>query len=405
VDRHEWDDFAPYVYVTRDAGQTWSSIVGNLPAAGWINVVREHPANPRLLFVGTETGLFVSLTGGEGWTRFTGTFPTVPVDDLVVHPRDNDLVVGTHGRSIYVLDDITWLSGVTSPSILTADVHLFPPRAATVMQLWKDESYGAQRQFIGPNPPHGAAITYHLATASPGAKIVVRGPDREVVRELAAAGDAGFNRVIWDLRAGAPEGVPNARGPYVLPGTYTIYLAAAGGAIPAPLQVHWDPAFAVSDKDRRLRFTFLRDAGELQRRLHRVSTTLTALRSQLEKRQDLKAVPAAAALLAQVEQRQRQADGGGRAGGDEAGFGRNLRAQVTGLAGELEGGGAQQGTLSGPTAVQRARLAASSAEMDKLVTDVDNILSDDLERLNAELDSLRIPRITVSASSSRQFNW
>jgi photosystem II stability/assembly factor-like uncharacterized protein len=404
IDRHDWDDFAPYVFVTRDSGQTWATVTGNLPAVGWVNVVREHPQNPRLLFAGTETGLFVSLNGGERWTRFTGGFPTVPVDDLVIHPRDNDLVVGTHGRAIYVLDDISWLSGVTSPSVLTADVHLFPPRPATVMQLWKHESYMAQRQFIGPNPPHGAVITYHLAAPSE-TQIVVRGPDREIVRELTATGEAGFNRVVWDLRAAGPQGVPNTRGPFVLPGKYTMYLSAAGGAIPSPIQVEWDPDFPLSDEERRLRFTFLKDAGELQRRLHEVTTTLTSLRTELAKREDVKAVPAAAAVLSSVEQRQRRV-GGGAGGEDEGGFGGGLRSQVNGLVGELDGGGAQQGTLSGPTPVQRARLAAASAEVDKLVTDVDKVLSDDLIRLNGELDRLKIPRIIVPAAraSSSQYN-
>ena len=399
VDRHEWDDFAPYVFVTRDAGQTWTSVAGNLPPVGWVNVVREHPDNPRLLFVGTETGLFVSVNGGERWTRFTGAFPTVPVDDLLIHPRENDLVVGTHGRSIYVLDDISWLSGITSPSVLTADVHLFPPRSAMVKQLWKHESYMAQRQFIGPNPPQGAVITYHLASPAE-TKVVIRGSDRDIVRELTATGEAGFNRVVWDLRAAPAEGVQGARGPYVLPGKYTVYLAAAGGAIPGTIQVEWDPLFPVPDEERRLRFTFLKDAGELQRRLQRPTNALTELRTELTKRPDLKGVPAATAFLAEVEQRQRRLGGGGGGGEEEGGFGGGLRSQVNGLINEFEGSGAQQGTLSGPTAVQRARLTSASAEVDKLVTDADKFLSDDLGRLNAELDRLKIPRVVVRAAQT-----
>ena len=400
IDRHDWDDFAPYIFVTRDSGQTWTNLTGNLPPVGWVNVVREHPQNPRLLFAGTETGLFVTLSGGEKWTRFTGGFPTVPVDDLVIHPRDNDLIVGTHGRAIYVLDDIGWLSGVTSPAVLTTDVHVFPPRPATVMQLWKHESYMAQRQFVGPNPPQGGVIAYHLR-APADAKIVIRGPDREIVRELQGTGDAGFNRVTWDLRAEPPRDVPNGRGPFVLPGNYTAHVSAAGAEVPVTIQVEWDPAFQVPDEERRLRFTFLKDAGELQRRVHQVATTLTALRNELSKRDDLKSVPAAAAVLSQVEQRQRRLGGGG-GGEEEGGFGGGLRNQVNGLVGEFEGNGAQQGTLSGPTAVQRARLTAASAEVDKLVTDVDKVLSDDLVRLNAELDRLKIPRIAAARTSSNQ---
>ncbi len=362
VDRHESDDFAPYVYVTRDFGQSWSSLASGLPATGWINVVREHPANPRLLFVGTETGLFVSLNGGEQWTRFTGGFPTVPVDDLVVHPRDNDLIVGTHGRSLYVLDDISWLSGMT-PAVLTADVNLFQPRAATVMQLWKNESYGAQRQFIGANPPPGALITYHLRAAATGAKMIVRDVESAIVREVAATGEPGFNRVVWDLRAGAPDGVPNARGPFVLPGAYRVYLSVAGSTPSVPLQVEWDPAFPLSDEERRARFKFLTDAGDLQRRVHEASGRL----AELTKGRD------ATKHTTSIEQLQRRLGRGG-GGDEEGGFGGGgVRSQINGLVSEIDGGGVQQGTLSGPTAVQSARLAAAKAEVEKIEGEIEQL--------------------------------
>jgi photosystem II stability/assembly factor-like uncharacterized protein len=402
VDRHEWDDFAPYLYVTRDAGESWTSLTSNLsapadatadkPLPGWINVVREHPANPRVLFVGTETGLFVTLNGGDDWTRFTGAFPTVPVDDLTIHPRDNDLVVATHGRSIYVLDDIGWLSGVT-PEVLTSEVHVFPPRTATVVQLWKDESYGAQRQFIGPNPPQGAILNYYLRAASPNAKIIVRDAENAVVRELAAPGEAGFNRVLWDLRANPPEGVPNARGPFVVPGRYRTYLSAAGGAVMTPVDVEWDPAFPVPDEERRLRYTFLTGAGQMQKTLHEAGTALTALAKELTAVQDR--VKSAAALRQQVEQLQRRIARGG--GGEEEGGGAGLRSQVNGLVSEIDGGGAQQGTLSGPTVTQRARLEAAKAEVQKLQADTARILSDDLGRLNIELRKLKLRPIVVPA--------
>ena len=398
VDRHEWNDFAPYLYVTRDAGQTWVSLTSNLPAVGWINVVREHPANPRVLFVGTETGLYVSVSGGESWTRFTGTFPTVPVDDLVIHPRDNDLIVATHGRSLFVLDDIGWLSGVT-PATLTADVHLFAARAATVMQLWKDESFGAQRQFIGPNPPQGAILNYYLRSAAPGLKVVVRDAQDAIVRELAAPGDPGFNRMVWDLRASAPEGVPNARGPFVVPGRYRVSLSTGGDAT-TEVDVEWDPALPLSDEERRLRFTFLDEAGQLQKAVHDASTALTALAKELAGVQDK--VRSAATVKGTVEQLQRRVGRGG--GGEEEGFGGGLRSQVNGLISEIDGGGAQQGTLTGPTATQRARLEASRAEVRKLQEDTARVMRDDLNRLNTELEKARLPRIVITSprtSSSR----
>jgi photosystem II stability/assembly factor-like uncharacterized protein len=408
LDRHEQDDFAPYLYVTRDFGREWSSLSTGLPSRGWINVVREHPANPRVLFVGTETGLYVSANGGEQWARFTGTFPTVPVDDLIVHPRDNDLIVGTHGRSLYVLDDLSWLSGLT-PQVLTADAYLFAPRMATVMQLWKHESYGAQRQFIGPNPPQGAIINVHLKSAAPGAKVVVRDAQGGILRELMAGSTAGFNRVVWDLRVAGFDRVPGARGPFVPPGTYTVQLQGAGPELSVPLQVEWDPAFPVSDEESRARVRFLTDAWHLQQRIHDASTALAGVRTQLTALQEqLKTAPAAATVVesasrvaGSVEQLQRRIGGGGGGGEEEGGFGGgSLRGQVNSLINEIEGGGVQQGTLSGPTAVQRARLAAAQGEVDKLQSEADRVLGADLNRLNEEIDRLKIPRVIVPRPSS-----
>jgi photosystem II stability/assembly factor-like uncharacterized protein len=122
-DRHQSDDFAPYLFVTTDFGQTWTAIASNLPKAGWVNVVKEHPKNPALLFAGTEVGGFVSLDRGQRWMRIPH-LPTVPVDDFAIHPRENDLVVATHGRSLYVLDDITPLSALTG-EVQKADAFLF----------------------------------------------------------------------------------------------------------------------------------------------------------------------------------------------------------------------------------------------------------------------------------------
>src|SRR5207253_304324 len=112
-DRHWWDDFHPYVFMTTDFGQTWKSISSGLPDAGWLHLVREHPKNPNLLIAGTETGAFVSINRGAQWTRLKNNLPTVAVQDMIIHPRDNDLKLGTHGRSIFVLDDIEPQAGLT----------------------------------------------------------------------------------------------------------------------------------------------------------------------------------------------------------------------------------------------------------------------------------------------------
>jgi ligand-binding sensor domain-containing protein len=128
-DGHRTDDHKPYVFVTRDFGQTWASLAANLPV-GNVNVIKEDPKNRNLLYVGTEYGFYVSLTGGKDWKRFMTGLPTVRIDDVLVHPRDNDLVLGTHGRSIWIIDDITPLQQMTD-AISTTDAHLFEVRKAT----------------------------------------------------------------------------------------------------------------------------------------------------------------------------------------------------------------------------------------------------------------------------------
>jgi hypothetical protein len=401
IDRHEYDDFTPYLYVTRDFGQTWTSIGAGLPPAGWINVVREHPQNARVLFVGTETGLYASTTAGQQWARFTGTFPTVPVDDIAIHPRDHDLVVATHGRSIYILDDITWMTLLTPDA--TTDMQLFQPRPATVMQRWKNESYSAQRIFAGPNPPVGSLLHYYLAKPNANVRIVIRDEKGLTLRELPATGDAGLNRVVWDLRAAPPEGVPNARGPFVLPGTYRAFLMAGGNTVSALVDVQWDPLFPSSERERASRFRYLTDAGRLQERLHGLSTAITETSKQITSvqeqlkgiRSSTQAADAVTRLATSVEQLRGRVGGGG-GGDEEGGGGGGLRSRVNALVSEIDGGGVQQGTLSGPTAVQAARLTAAQAEVDKLMADAERVLLADLKSVNDQLARVKAGRITVA---------
>lgn len=249
VDGHRFDDWKPYLFVTRDYGVTWSSVVSNLPPLGHVNVVREDPKNKDLLFVGTELGLFVSFTGGREWKPFMSGLPTVPVDDILIHPRDNDLIVGTHGRGIYILDDITPLQQLTANKVLDKEVHLFETRPGTqwLNDIRLSRYSGGAKIFRGANPQPGTAITYYLKTAPTGeAKITISDYSGKVVRNLTATKDVGINRVQWNLRADAPPRPANLPGgfgggggggglgglfnlgPAVEPGSYTVKLSVGG---------------------------------------------------------------------------------------------------------------------------------------------------------------------------------
>ncbi|MBI4477841.1 MAG: hypothetical protein HY654_11745, partial [Acidobacteria bacterium] len=398
-DRHQDDDFAPYLFVTHDFGRTWRSIAGNLPKLGWINVVKEHPKNPRALFAGTETGLYVSLDAGAHWTRFR-QLPTLPVDDLIVHPRDNDLVVATHGRSIFILDDAPFTEAAADT--LNAPARLFTPRRAMLLQLWKNESYGAQRQFIGPNPPNGAILHYHLRT--PGdITFVVRNAQGQVVRTMKEKGDAGFNRTVWDLRLDAPVGVVGARGPHVLPGTYTIELLSGAATSTARLEVVPDPLLPLSDGDRQARFDHLSRLNAMRAELQKTASEVATVREQIiEFLEQAKRQSAAQAVLKnaqafadELQAAQARLGGGGQGGGGAEGFGGGggLRGRLASLFNELDGSGVQQGTMTGPTIVQRERLAAAEADLKAAQDIVAKLLGVRLTELNDEIYRLKLPRI------------
>jgi photosystem II stability/assembly factor-like uncharacterized protein len=213
-DGHRSDVFTPWVFRTADYGRTWTSLAGNLPDGQVAYVVREDPRNPQLLFLGTEFGLFLSLDGGVHWEAFRNGLPTVAVHDLKVHPRDHDLVIGTHGRGIYIVDDVTPLQQL-SPSVIERRAHLFEQRPAT---LWENTSRGGQRGhfwFAGENPPsvepasslprgefrNTALIAYYVGGAVAGpVTLEIRDPVRGRVRTVSFDAEAGLHRYRWDLQ-------------------------------------------------------------------------------------------------------------------------------------------------------------------------------------------------------------
>ena len=169
LDGHRNDDLKPYVYVTRDYGQTWQSLTANLPAVGCVNVIKQDPKNRSLLYVGTENGFYVSTDEGKEWKRFMPNLPVVRIDDVVIHPRDGDLVLGTHGRSVWVMDDITPLQQWGSVA-QGADAHLFDvrPGVAWVTDQRRARAVTGNKNFTGENAPRGTAIQYYLRSQPSG---------------------------------------------------------------------------------------------------------------------------------------------------------------------------------------------------------------------------------------------
>jgi photosystem II stability/assembly factor-like uncharacterized protein len=250
ADGHRSDDLKPYVFVTHDYGKTFQNITNNLPQYGNVQVIREDPKNKELLYVGTEFGLFISLDGGKNWQKFMNNYPTVRTDDILVHPRDNDLIVATHGRSVWIADDITPLQQLT-PMVKDSDVALFDmrPAIAYLNDQQHNQHFGGQKVFVGENAPRGAAINYYLKSAASGeVKISIADVTGRVIRTLEGTKNAGINRVWWNLApappAGAqPGGFGGGRGGFaaaVEPGTYMVTIEAAGKKITKSLVVEQD---------------------------------------------------------------------------------------------------------------------------------------------------------------------
>lgn len=276
VDRHQVDDFKPYIYITHDAGKHWRSASQGIPDGDYVRVVRADPARKGLLYAGTEQGMFVSFDDGHAWQSLQSNLPTTSVRDLVVH--DGDLVAGTSGRGIWILDDIEPLHEA-SAAIAQSTVHLYTPRPAMRLRLgtYQNEARPPEEPHAA-NPPTGAIVDYWLSegisgpvtltmfdaagkqvrrfssTDKPAAMPVPNFPDyyTSPAKILPAAG--GAHRFVWDLRYTPPAGPPRwgkpgvlgrtphaPLGPLVPSGEYRVVLAVNGKDYSAPLMVQPDP--------------------------------------------------------------------------------------------------------------------------------------------------------------------
>ncbi|MFQ5678582.1 MAG: hypothetical protein ACE5HP_03905 [Gemmatimonadota bacterium] len=264
VDDHRSDDFHPYAFRTADFGRTWTALGGGLPQDDYVKVIREDPKNPDLLYVGMERGLFASWDRGATWFSLRGNLPPVSVRDIQVHPVENDLIVGTHGRGAWILDDIGRLQGLGGA--LAEEVHLFRPRPAVRWQLGSRDASLGQRTYRAANPPYGALIDYYLREKPEGAVLLtVVDAEGDTLRTLKVEKPvAGLNRTVWDLRYEGPP--PRAgqraggggggggffggsRGPLVAPGDYTVALRVGEEEIPTTVRVEADPRVPIAAEE------------------------------------------------------------------------------------------------------------------------------------------------------------
>lgn len=231
VDGHRMDDMKPHLFVTTDAGKVWTAINNDLPDDGHVKVVREDLKNANVLYVGTERAAFISIDRGRHWLKLNGeSLPTVAVDDLAQHPREMDLIAGTHGRSIYVLDDASPLSQLT-PEVVQAEFHLFDVLPARPRYFLPYAGFWDNKMFRSPNPQMGARFTYWVRDFSTDeVKLSIENSRGTPVRKLTGSSKPGFNRVVWDLQLEEFDRMPLPREEpdqtqFVPPGEYTVNIS------------------------------------------------------------------------------------------------------------------------------------------------------------------------------------
>jgi photosystem II stability/assembly factor-like uncharacterized protein len=377
-DNHTNDDYNNYVYASVDGGNNFRSISEGLPKGQVVMTVAEDPKNSAVLYAGTEFGLFVSTDRGGSWTRIRSGLPTVPIHEIVFHPRDNDMILATHGRSIWILDDATPIQ--QSAEAMRADAFLFDMRPAIQFNPANNRGFVTDKPFRGRNPTFGAGISYYFKAAPKEVSLRIRDGAGTVIREISGndtrnARNTGINRVYWDLRhqplpptaapqAGGPGGgggggggfggAAGNNGPFVLPGEYRVTLVVDKNEVATkPVRVIGDTAVQMTDADRRTWHDTALQLHRLQEQANEAADTVTQLGTQYQALEGLlklaastpaeakSAVEAAGKQLADLRRRLGVAAPGQPAGagfGGGAGFGaqqQNVRGQIGQTKGQI----------------------------------------------------------------------
>ena len=311
VDRHQNDDLAPYIYKTSDYGATWTRITAGIPDGVFVRAVREDPKKKGLLYAGTERGVFVSFDDGAHWRSLQINLPITPIHDLVI--KNDDLVLATHGRAFWILDDVSPLRQFAD-SVAQEDMHLYQP--ATAYRAHTGDA-PARLSFAGKNPPNGAVIYFYLKhlpkpEIKQEVKIEILDAAGAVIRKYSSSKnesldepldpddkkpekqikpEEGLNRFVWDLRYQEADRVPNyflweygdgAKGPFAVPGNYQVRFTANGKTLTAPFEVKIDPRVTTSQADLEKQFKLEMDVRDQLNRVYDAVNQIQDVREQLD---------------------------------------------------------------------------------------------------------------------------
>lgn len=400
-DMHTFGDMKPYVYKTTDFGKTWTLLAG-ANMRGYAHVVKEDLVNKNLLFAGTELGLWVSVDAGGQWAQYKGgDFPNVAVRDMVIHPRDHDLILGTHGRGIWIVDDITPLRALSADVMSKEVAFVQSEPAIQKLQAGGGWSNG-DAVFVGENSPDDAVITYYQRKRHifGDLKIEVLDSKGQIVGSIPASKRRGLNRVRWSMRIPAPNVPPAASvaggaitGPRLLPGTYTVRMTKDKAVYETPLKVVGDPRLKHTAADRQAQF-------DLVMKLHRMFDDMTAAVGRMNFVRlalDDRAAKAADASLrsrlqtasAQVDELRRKivaTKEGGAITGEE-----RLREYLSNLYGDVN---SYEGR---PSQTQVDRSESLKRELGDVTTSFDSWLAKELSGINAALAAAKLEPINLPA--------
>ena len=428
IDRHKLDDLKPLIYKTHDGGKTWTRIVAGIPEGAYVRSVREDPKRKGLLYAGTELGVYVSFDDGAHWQPLQLNLPVAPVHDLVV--KDDDLIAATHGRSFWILDDVTPLRQLDAAAPLP-EVRLFRPQQAYRLHFPIDVN---RRRPVGDNPPKGAIIDYYLKSKPATDEAIMleildasgkvlrklsnhkkekfeqpqEWPDREQAADLLPDA-AGMNRFAWDLRVEDPVQIPGAfysdegpRGPVVNPGSYTVRLTTRHGAQSQPLELVLDPRLkdTSSAADLAAHWDLVtRTVGDIDA-LHRAVNQMRTLRGNLETLrawvdEDPKAKELLAAVgtfeehIAPIEAKLLQVNM--KASEDNLRYPNQLNEQYDTFIATIDGDDVA------PTAPHKDVFDKLHARLTEQLSKWQALVTGELPALNARMQQAGVPRLAVGA--------
>ena len=397
-DGHRNGDKNVYVFKTTDLGKTWISLATE-SIETFARTISEDFANPDLLFLGTDYGLYITIDGGKQWVRFEGNIPKVPIYEMVIHPTENDLVIATHGRGILIIDDITPLRQL-SQEVLSSEIAIFPSEPYTITNPRFLLGPSGDQGFTGSNPSSSAIITYYMQKRHVFGDMSVEifNSDGELIKTLAAGKNKGINYVEWAVRKKPPRvkatnpmlAFRTAFGPTFPPGEYTVKVIKGENVYEGKIVLETDPSTGHSEADMKLQYetlnqayTLLEDISFLDKQATDLMEKLNSVKSKIS---DDKLKNEITDLYNKMETLHKEL----------------IATSPSRLSGEIKLAEKVADIYSGiisymgkPTDSQISGLNIYTGVYEKYRVDMNKILNEDLPKINSELKKLELEEIKV----------